>query len=59
VEGAVALIDRLLGPIEAAVDGRMLDLGGMKVRALLCPPASRTLAAQVPGLGRGQAGEAD
>lgn len=36
VEGAAAVIEyRLLGPIEAAVDDRVLDLGGRKPRALL------------------------
>ena len=34
--GALAVIDyRLLGPIEAGVDGRLLDIGGRKQRALL------------------------
>ncbi len=34
--GAVAVIDyRLLGPIEAGVDGRVLDIGGQKQRTLL------------------------
>src|SRR6266700_5202918 len=34
--GTAALIDyRLLGPIEAAIDGRVIDLGGQRQRALL------------------------
>jgi hypothetical protein len=34
--GTVAVIDyRLLGPIEAGVDGRPLDIGGRRQRALL------------------------
>src|SRR6266568_4599258 len=34
--GIAALIDyRLLGPIEAAIDGRVIDLGGQRQRALL------------------------
>jgi hypothetical protein len=34
--GAAAVIDyRLLGPIEADVDGRLLDIGGQKQRTLL------------------------
>jgi hypothetical protein len=34
--GALAVLDyRLLGPIEAGVDGRLLEIGGRKQRALL------------------------